>query len=93
MTKEGDSIKISFDHVGNGLISRDGKPLNHFTIAGADKKFVPATAQIRGKEVVVKAQGVSDPVAVRFGWHEEAEPNLSNTDALPASPFRTDDWK
>jgi sialate O-acetylesterase len=93
MTKEGDSIKISFDHVGNGLISRDGKPLNHFTIAGADKKFVPATAQIRGKEVIVKAQGVSDPVAVRFGWHEEAEPNLSNTDALPASPFRTDDWK
>ena len=27
---------------------------------------------------------------VRFGWHQEAEPNLSNKEGLPASPFRTD---
>ncbi|MEY4190627.1 MAG: hypothetical protein RIR17_1363, partial [Planctomycetota bacterium] len=38
-------------------------------------------------------EGVSKPVAVRMGWHEEAEPNLSNKEGLPASPFRTDDWK
>jgi sialate O-acetylesterase len=29
---------------------------------------------------------------VRFGWHEIAEPNLSNKAGLPASPFRTDRW-
>ena len=91
MVKEGDTIKITFDHANGGLITRDGKQLNHFTIAGADKKFVPAMAQIRGNEVIVR--GVKDPVAVRFGWDEEAEPNLANRDVLPASPFRTDDWK
>ena len=32
------------------------------------------------------------PVAVRFAWHQQAEPNLSNKDGLPASPFRTDKW-
>ena len=30
------------------------------------------------------------PAAVRFGWHENAEPNLCNKDGLPASPFGTD---
>jgi sialate O-acetylesterase len=32
---------------------------------------------------------VPEPVLVRFGWHEEAEPNLVNGAGLPASPFRT----
>jgi len=90
---EGDKVRISFDHVGGGLAARDGKALTFFTIAGADKKFVPAVAEIQGNDVIVSAKDVKNPVAVRFGWHEEAEPNLSNKEGLPASPFRTDDWK
>ena len=43
--------------------------------------------EIDGDTVVLSAEGVKDPVAVRFGWHQEAEPNLSNKDGLPASPF------
>ena len=92
MTIQGDAIHISFDHVGDGLVSRDGKALSHFTIAGANKAFVAASATIKGKTVVVRAGGVNQPVAVRFGWHHEAEPNLSNKNGLPASPFRTDSW-
>ena len=92
MTVQGDAIHISFDHVGDGLVSRDGKALSHFTIAGANKAFVAASATIKGKTVVVRAGGVNQPVAVRFGWHHEAEPNLSNKNGLPASPFRTDSW-
>jgi sialate O-acetylesterase len=87
-----DSICISFNHVGDGLVSRDDKPLSHFTIAGEDKTFVEATATIKGKTVVIRADTVKKPVAVRFGWHQEAEPNLSNKNGLPASPFRTDSW-
>lgn len=90
MKVEGNKIRVSFDHVGGGLVSRDGKPLSWFTIAGEDKKFVEAKAEIDGNVVVVSAEGVAQPVAVRFGWHQEAEPNLSNKDGLPASPFRTD---
>jgi len=35
---------------------------------------------------------VKQPVAVRFGWNQLAEPNLANGAGLPASPFRTDKW-
>ena len=92
MKAEGNRVRLQFDHVGGGLVSRDGKPLSCFTIAGDDKKFVEATAEIDGETVVVHAESVSSPAAVRFGWHQEAEPNLSNKDGLPASPFRTDRW-
>jgi sialate O-acetylesterase len=92
MAVEGDRIRIKFQHVGGGLISRDGKPLDWFSIAGADKKFVKATATIDGESILVESTDVSAPVAVRFGWHQIAEPNLSNKAGLPASPFRTDNW-
>jgi len=93
MKVKDDAVTISFNHVGGGLVSRDDKPLSHFTIAGEDKVFVEATATIEGGSVVVRAEGVKKPLAVRFGWHQEAEPNLSNKNGLPASPFRTDSWK
>jgi sialate O-acetylesterase len=64
--------------------------LTHFTIAGADQKFVEAQAVVDGDSVVVQSSEVSQPVAVRFGWREDAEPNLVNGAGLPASPFRTD---
>ena len=83
---------ISFDHVGTGLKSRDGKPLTWFSIAGADRKFVDAVAEIDGDTVLVSSDSVTNPVAVRFGWSNLAEPNLSNKEGLPASPFRTDRW-
>jgi sialate O-acetylesterase len=92
MDVQGDAVRLAFEHLGGGLVSRDGKPLSWFTIAGEDRKFVPAEASIDGDKVVVRAAAVPHPVAVRFGWHQEAEPNLSNKEGLPASPFRTDKW-
>lgn len=89
---EADAIRIQFDHVGGGLKSRDGKPLTWFTIAGEDKNFVNAEATIDGQTIVVRSDKVAAPVAVRFGWHQLAEPNLCNASDLPASPFRTDKW-
>jgi sialate O-acetylesterase len=93
MAVDGNKVKIKFQHVGGGLVARDGKPLTHFTIAGEDQQFVDATATIEGDSVVVTSDKVAKPVAVRFGWNQLAEPNLSNKDGLPASPFRTDDFK
>lgn len=92
MNVEGNKIRIRFDHVEGGLRSRDGKPLTWFTIAGADRKFVPASAEIDGDSVLVGSDLVREPVAVRFAWHQIAEPNLMNQAGLPASSFRTDDW-
>lgn len=89
---EGNKVRLKFKHADGGLKSRDGKSLSWFSIAGADKRFVPAEAVIDGSEVVVSSPSVANPVAVRFGWHQLAEPNLANKAGLPASPFRTDTW-
>jgi len=98
MTVQGAAVRLSFDHVGGGLASRDGKPLTCFTVAGKDGKFLPAEAKIEaatGSEaadtVVVSCQAVPAPVAVRFAWTDTSEPNLCNKEGLPASPFRTGD--
>lgn len=93
MAVESGKIRLQFDHCGSGLVSRDGKPLSDFTIAGEDQNFVSALAEIDGDSIVVHSDQVAKPVAVRFGWRNDATPNLSNKDGLPASPFRTDKWK
>ncbi|MGQ9576366.1 MAG: sialate O-acetylesterase, partial [Thermoguttaceae bacterium] len=93
MAVEGNKIRIAFEHVGSGLATRDGLPPSHFTIAGEDQRFVPAKAAIEGQTVVVYSGEVARPVAVRYAWRDDAEPNLMNREGLPASPFRTDDWR
>jgi sialate O-acetylesterase len=69
-----------------------GSSLQGFEIAGADGKFVWATAAIEGSAVVVSAPSVSQPKAVRYGWADNPTCNLYNAAKLPASPFRTDNW-
>ena len=93
MKVEGAKIRITFAHVGGGLKSRDGKPLSEFEIAGADGKFVPAEAKIDGDTVVVGAKEVASPTQARFGWRNDANPNLVNKEGLPASPFQTNNWQ
>lgn len=90
MKLQQNKIVISFKYTGKGLISGDNNPLNNFTIAGEDGKFVPATAVIKNNSVEVAAAGIDHPVAVRFGWNEAGHSNLYNRDGLPALPFRTD---
>jgi len=91
MKQEGNKIRISFDDA-DGLVAKDGD-LKEFTIAAADENFVPAKAVIEGNTVVVWSDAVSSPVAVRFAWKTVPWPNLYNKADLPASPFRTDNWK
>jgi sialate O-acetylesterase len=88
---EGNRVVLSFDNVGAGLECR-GTNLTGFTIAGADRVFYPADAEIRGETVVVSSSAVEHPVAIRFGWANYPVVNLWNKDGLPATPFRTDAW-
>ncbi len=89
---EGNKIRINFDYVGNGLTARGGS-LTNFQIAGSDSVFVPADAEIDGSTVIVYSDKVQNPIAVRYAWQNAVAPNLFNKDGLPASSFRTDDWK
>jgi len=89
-----DKIEVTFSNIGAGLISRDGKPLTWFSVAGADGKFFPASAVIQGNKVIVSAPEVLAPVNVRFAWNEAAQSNFINKEGLPAVPFRSDNpWE
>jgi sialate O-acetylesterase len=92
MAVEGPRARLRFRHIGSGLISLDGRPLTWFEVAGEDRIFYKAQAEIEGDGVVVWSPRVEKPTAVRFGWNQLAEPNLGNQEGLPASPFRTDRW-
>jgi sialate O-acetylesterase len=89
---EGSRIRLTFDHVAEGLVNRATGPLSGFAIAGDDKKFVWAEARIDGPTVVVSSPQVPKPVAVRYAWANNPEISLYNSAGLPASPFRTDTW-
>ena len=92
MKIEGNKIILSFDHVGSGLVSKNGGKLKWFEICGKDDEFYPAHAKIVGKTIVVWSDTVSSPVAVRYAWaNNPAGANLYNKEGLPASPFRTSD--
>lgn len=90
MKVNGSEVVLTFDGMGSGLHCKDSQSLNWFTVTGGDGKFVPADARIEGDTVVVSSLEVAAPVAVRFGWHEQAQPNFFNEEGLPAAPFRTD---
>jgi sialate O-acetylesterase len=90
---EGNSIRLSFSHVGKGLTFKHGEKLQGFMIAGEDKAFQWGEATIEGNHVVVKSTQVSKPVAVRYAWgRTHAWANLFNQEGLPALTFRTDEW-
>jgi len=107
MTVEGNKIRLTFKEVGSGLVLRvppwmpiedptavaaDEAGLKGFAIAGDDRRWKFANAVIDGNTVVVSADDVPNPVAVRYDWSECPFGNLANKEGLPAGPFRTDDW-
>src|SRR5439155_24348621 len=63
MEVKGGKALLSFQHVGGGLVARGG-PLRGFVIAGQDRKYIHAEAEIRGNRLVVWSQKVRRPVAV-----------------------------
>lgn len=91
---DGDKISLSFDSIGSGMMTGKPSKLDTFAIAGADKKWQWADAEISGDKVVVSSKEVPSPVAVRYAWAMNPSQRnlLYNKEGLPASPFRTDDW-
>jgi sialate O-acetylesterase len=85
---EGNKIIITFDHTGAGLIAKGEDGLNYFALAGEDKKYFWAEAEIKDNQVIVWSDTVTDPMYVRYAWADNPESaNLYNEEGLPASPF------
>jgi sialate O-acetylesterase len=97
MKIEGNKIRLTFNNIGSGLTadttnSISNAMLKGFGIAADDQKFVWAKAAIEGNTIVVWADELINPVAVRYNWADNPPGNLYNKEKLPASPFRTDNW-
>lgn len=86
-TAENGGVRIQFDYVDGGLITRDGQAVTGFEVAAAEGEFVPGEARIDRDSIIVSSPRVSSPTQVRFAWSQEANPNLMNRSGLPAVPF------
>ena len=92
MSHRDGKIVLTFDNAPQGLAApMQGRPTGFF-IAGTDRCFVPAEAEIDGNTVIVSSPDVPQPVAVRYGYDNFFHADLYNREGLPASPFRTDRW-
>ena len=91
VTTENGKLRLWFDHVGSGLVLKNGGA--GFQIAGPDGRFHAAEAVVQGSSIVVSSAHVQNPIAARYAWAAAPEASLFNEEGLPASPFRTDDWR
>jgi sialate O-acetylesterase len=90
-TVEGPAIRVHFTHSGTELEARGG-PAACVEVAGADKVFHPALAEVQVDSLLVSSPDVTAPVAVRYAWTNAPSPNLYSDDGLPVVPFRSDSW-
>ena len=85
-------IILSFKNAETGLYAYD--ELTGFEVAGEDRVFYPAEAKIvNSGNVQVVSEKVFAPVAVRYAWSNWVTGTLYDTNLLPASSFRTDNWE
>ena len=86
-------IYINFYNAQRGL-SPMWTSLKGFEIAGEDKVFYPAFAEIETTtaRLAVSSDKVSHPVAVRYAYKNYVEASIFSIHGIPAAPFRTDNW-
>jgi sialate O-acetylesterase len=83
----GDGINIILDNAENGIMvigSPDG-----FEIAGADKKFYRAKAEINGNSIFIRSDNVKKPKYARYAWTNYMEVKIFGRNGIPLAPFRT----
>ena len=93
VSMDGNTAAVTFDTAGGGLGNR-GETVEGFVVAGPDRQWHAATAEITGPDTVTVTApaGVPTITAVRYAWANNPPVTLFNTRGLPAEPFRTDDW-
>lgn len=86
-------IYINFKNAEHG-ISPMWTDLRGFEIAGEDKVFYPAKAEIETStaRLAVSSDKVLNPVAVRYDYKNYVEASIFGLSGIPVAPFRTDNW-
>jgi sialate O-acetylesterase len=89
MKVEGTAVRLEFTDA-DGLTTSDNEAPKAFALSGPDGVWHHAAATIDGTTIVLTADGVSEPRAVRYAWANNPAVNLTNGAGLPAVPFRSD---
>ena len=93
-TIQGSKALVTCDCFGSALRPFGVKEIRGFRVCGMDKVWHSATGILVGaNQVEVSSPEVVVPIAVRYAWANNPECNLYSRDGLPATPFRTDDFK
>jgi sialate O-acetylesterase len=85
----GNKLIVKFHSTGSGLIA-GASGLNNFEIAGVDRSYVKAQAEIIKNTVVVSSPLIAKPVYVRYAWSDGSDATLFNKEGLPAATFTSD---
>ena len=87
-------VKILFNNVWSNLQSIEDREIEGFELAGEDRVFHLAEAEVNwdGQTVYVKCDKVPHPVAVRYSYRNLMDTNLKTSYGIPVPPFRSDDW-
>ena len=86
MDVKGKKVILEFDHA-EGLTTSDGKDVIGFEVAGYDKVYHEAIAEIKNDKVLLKFNADITPQYVRYAWKPFTRANLINGSGLPASTF------
>jgi sialate O-acetylesterase len=90
-TTDGAGMRVYFTG-GDGKFAAKGGTLQGFELAGADRRFVPATAKVDvdGATVTVTSPQVMAPRYVRYAWPNAPDATLVDSAGLPASTFTSE---
>ena len=93
--EEDGTVKVTLTEVWSNLMSISARDIVGFELAGEDRQFHQAQAQVDwdGQTIVVKCADVPHPVAVRYSFRNWMGANLAKSNGIPVPPFRTDDWE
>jgi sialate O-acetylesterase len=91
MEVRGDKVVVHCALAPGGLMVKGGEAREIF-IAGEDEVFYPAKVRIEGSDLIVSAETVKTPVAVRYEFDNAGIGNIFGKTGLPLAPFRTDGW-
>ncbi|WP_068546488.1 sialate O-acetylesterase [Thalassotalea crassostreae] len=105
LEQSGNKLNVHFSNISKGLIvaqrhtgttftltPTSDKPTG-FAIAGKDKKFYWADAELKGNSVVLSHKDIKEPLYVRYGWADNPQGlNVYDKSGGPLMPFRTDSF-
>ena len=89
------TVKVWLTNIWSNLGSISSREVVGFELAGEDREFHLAKAEIDwdGQTILVRCPEVPKPVAVRYGFRNWMGANLQKSSGIPVPPFRSDDYE